>query len=75
VGTWNESQLSYPGRSHGHAAKVCCPKCGSTDFSTNKREVNKTLISAFASGGGLGLVTRYTEFTCLKCGEKFKTGK
>lgn len=55
--------------------KVCCPKCGSTNFSTKEREFNKTLGSAIANQGGVVLVTRYTEFTCLKCGEKFKAGK
>jgi DNA-directed RNA polymerase subunit RPC12/RpoP len=54
-------------------SEVCCPKCGSTQLSKNKKELVKTAGSI--GGGGLGLVTRYVEITCLKCGNKFKEGK
>ena len=33
------------------------------------------MVSGFVTGGGLGLVTRNVEITCLKCGNKFKAGK
>jgi len=57
-------------------SEICCPKCGSTQLSASKKKfrIKKTMLSSEYMGG-LGLVTKDVEITCLKCGNKFKAAK
>lgn len=63
------------------AGVACCPKCGSTSLSGNKKGfgVGKAAVGMVAVGpagalaGGIG--SRKVEVTCLNCGHKFKPGK
>lgn len=60
---------------------VCCPKCGSTQLTANKKGVGlgKAAIGAFVAGpyglvaGGIG--KNKIIITCLNCGKQFKPGK
>lgn len=60
---------------------VCCPKCGSTTLSANKKGygVGKAAAGVFFAGpvgaiaGGIG--ANKIEITCLNCGNKFNPGK
>lgn len=60
---------------------VCCPKCGSTQLTANKKGfgVGKALGGALLAGpiglaaGGIG--SGKVLITCLKCGKQFKPGK
>lgn len=63
------------------AGIACCPKCGSTSLSANKKgfSFGKAAAGAFAVGT-VGLVggtlgANKLEVTCLNCGHKFKPGK
>lgn len=61
--------------------QVCCPKCGSTQLSANKKGVGlgKAAVGAIAVGplglvaGGIG--KNKVLITCLNCGKQFKPGK
>lgn len=59
---------------------VYCPKCYSTDLTSNKKGVSigKAAVGAIATGGiGLlagGIGKNKIEVTCLKCGNKWKAG-
>ncbi|ABK60959.1 hypothetical protein [Clostridium novyi] len=53
---------------------VCCPKCGSTQITANKRgfSIGKALLL----GGVGGFIGKdKIEITCLKCGYRWKAGK
>ena len=60
---------------------ACCPKCGSTSLSANKKGfgIGKALVGATLTlGVGLlagGIGRNKIEVICLKCGNKFKPGK
>lgn len=66
-----------------HAAGVaCCPKCGSTSLSANKKgfSAGKAAAGMFLSSSLAGAVAgeigaNKVEITCLNCGHKFKPGK
>jgi len=53
---------------------VCCPKCGSTQITANKRgfSVGKAVLLG-GIGGFIG--KNKIEITCLKCGYSWKAGK
>lgn len=60
---------------------ACCPKCGSTSLSANKKgfSLGKAAAGAFVAGP-VGLVggtlgANKLEVTCLNCGHKFRPGK
>lgn len=60
---------------------ACCPKCGSTSLTANKKGfgVGKAVVGA-AMTGGIGLVAgninkNKITVTCLNCGHQFKPGK
>lgn len=60
---------------------ACCPKCGSTSLSANKRgfSLGKAAAGALVVGP-VGLVggtlgSNKLEVTCLNCGHKFRPGK
>ena len=60
---------------------ACCPKCGSTSLSANKKGfgVGKAVVGA-AFTGGIGLVAgnigaKKVRITCLNCGHQFWAGK
>nr|WP_325298434.1 hypothetical protein [uncultured Dysosmobacter sp.] len=64
------------------AGVACCPKCGSTSLSANKKgfSAGKAAAGMFLSSslagavaGGIG--SNKVEITCLNCGHKFKPGK
>ena len=63
------------------AGVACCPKCGSTSLSANKKGFGfgKAVAGAFLAGpvGVVGgtLGANKLEVTCLNCGHKFKPGK
>lgn len=60
---------------------ACCPKCGSTSLSANKKGfgAGKAVAGAWLAGpvglaaGGIG--SRKLYVTCLNCGYTFKPGK
>ncbi len=60
---------------------ACCPKCGSTSITANKKGVGigKAAVGAVVAGpigllaGGIG--KNKITCTCLNCGHKFKPGK
>ena len=60
---------------------ACCPKCGSTSITANKKGVGigKAAVGAIVAGpigllaGGIG--KNKITCTCLNCGHKFKPGK
>lgn len=60
---------------------VYCPKCYSTNITSNKKgfSVGKAAVGAIATGGiGLlagGIGKNKIELTCLKCGHQWKAGK
>lgn len=62
-----------------HAAGIaCCPKCGSTSLSANKKGfgAGKALVGMAVTGGLLGAVAgnigaKKTVVTCLSCGHKW----
>lgn len=53
---------------------VCCPKCGSTQITANKKgfSVGKAILLG-GVGGFIG--KNKIEITCLKCGYRWKAGK
>lgn len=60
---------------------ACCPKCGSTSLSANKKGfgVGKAVVGA-ALTGGIGLIAgnigaKKVRITCLNCGHQFWAGK
>ena len=61
--------------------KVCCPKCGSTQLTANKKGIGlgKAAVGAFVAGpyglvaGGIG--KNKIIITCLNCGKQFEPGK
>lgn len=64
------------------AGVACCPKCGSTSLSANKKGfgAGKAAAGMFLTGalagavaGGIG--ANKVEITCLNCGHKFKPGQ
>ena len=60
---------------------ACCPKCGSTSITANKKggRIGKAAVGAIGAGpigllaGGIG--KNKITCTCLNCGHKFKPGK
>lgn len=61
--------------------QIRCPKCGSTQLSTEKKGfgVGKAAAGAVLTGG-VGLLAGFigsnkTKITCLKCGKKFNPGE
>lgn len=63
------------------AGVACCPKCGSTSLSANKKgfSLGNAAAGAFVAGP-VGLVggtlgANKLEVTCLNCGHKFKPGQ
>ncbi len=61
------------------AGVACCPKCGSTSLSANKKGfgVGKAVAGMFLTGGLAGAVAggigaNKIEVTCLNCGHKFR---
>lgn len=61
---------------------ACCPKCGSTSLSADKKGfgVGKAVIGAQLIGGPIGLVAgnlgaKKVRVTCLNCGKQFWAGK
>lgn len=64
------------------AGVACCPKCGSTSLSANKKGfgAGKAAVGMFLTGSLAGSVTggigaNKVEVTCLNCGHKFNPGK
>lgn len=64
------------------AGVACCPKCGSTSLSANKKgfSAGKATAGIFLTGGLAGAVAggigaNKVEVTCLNCGHKFHPGK
>lgn len=64
------------------AGVACCPKCGSTSLSANRKGfgAGKAAAGMFLTGslagavaGGIG--ANKVEITCLNCGHKFTPGK
>lgn len=60
---------------------ACCPKCGSTSLTANKKGfgIGKAVVGA-ALTGGIGLVAgnigaKKVRVTCLNCGHQFMAGK
>lgn len=60
---------------------ACCPKCGSTSLTANKKGfgIGKAAVGAWAVGG-LGIAAgelgrQKVLVTCLNCGHQFKPGK
>lgn len=60
---------------------ACCPKCGSTSLSANKKGfgIGKAVLGA-ALTGGIGLAAgnigaKKVRITCLNCGHQFWAGK
>ena len=69
-------------RENQSAGIACCPKCGSTSLSANKKGfgAGKAAAGMFLTGnlagavaGGIG--ANKVTVTCLNCGYKFKPGK
>lgn len=69
-------------RENQSAGIACCPKCGSTSLSANKKGfgAGKAAAGMFLAGnlagavaGGIG--ADKVTVTCLNCGYKFKPGK
>lgn len=63
------------------AGIACCPKCGSTSLTANKKGfgIGKAVIGASVAGP-IGLVAgnigrQKVTVTCLNCGYQFKPGK
>lgn len=63
------------------AGIACCPKCGSTSISANRKgySLGKAAAGVFVAGP-IGLVggtlgANKLEVTCLNCGHKFRPGK
>ncbi len=63
------------------AGIACCPKCGSTSLTANKKGfgIGKAVIGASVAGP-IGLVAgnvgrQKVIVTCLNCGHQFKPGK
>lgn len=63
------------------AGIACCPKCGSTSLTANKKGfgIGKAVIGASVAGP-IGLVAgnigrQKVTVTCLNCGHQFKPGK
>lgn len=63
-------------------AVACCPKCGSTSLSANKKGfgIGKAVIGATIIGNPIGLVAgninaKKVRVTCLNCGHQFWAGK
>lgn len=63
-------------------AVACCPKCGSTSLSANKKGfgIGKAVIGAGLIGNPIGLVAgnlnaKKIRVTCLNCGHQFWAGK
>jgi predicted nucleic-acid-binding Zn-ribbon protein len=61
--------------------QICCPKCGSNQFTTNKKGFSgkKALVGAMLTGG-VGLLagtigSNKLINTCLKCGNKWGVGE
>lgn len=61
------------------AGVACCPKCGSTSLSANKKgfSAGKAAAGMFLTGGLAGAVAggigaNKVEVTCLSCGHKFR---
>lgn len=60
---------------------IKCPKCASTQISTDKKGFSgKKAIAGALLTGGIGLLagtigSNKTELTCLKCGKTFKIGE
>lgn len=61
------------------AGLACCPKCGSTSLSANKKgfSAGKAAAGIFLTGGLAGAVAggigaNKVEVTCLNCGHKFR---
>lgn len=61
---------------------VCCPKCGSTSLSSNKKGfgIGKAIVGACISNNPIGLVTgnigaKKVRITCMNCGHEFWAGK
>lgn len=61
------------------AGVACCPKCGSTSLSANKKgfSAGKAAAGIFLTGGLAGAVAggigaNKVEVTCLNCGHKFR---
>ena len=68
-------------RSNRENGIVCCPKCGSTSLSAQKKGfgIGKAVVGA-AAIGALGLTagninSSKIKITCLNCGYKFKPGQ
>lgn len=62
-------------------AEVCCPKCGSMQFSADKKGfgVGKAVVGAYLAGpigltaGNIG--AKKVRITCLKCGHQWMAGQ
>lgn len=61
---------------------VCCPKCGSTQLTANKKgfSLGKALVGGIAlvpiAGVATGMIGKNKIIiTCLNCGKQFKPGK
>ncbi|MDB2091380.1 hypothetical protein [Clostridium paraputrificum] len=62
--------------------KICCPKCGSTQLTANKKgfSLGKALVGGIAlvpiAGVATGMLGKNKIIiTCLSCGKQFKPGK
>jgi hypothetical protein len=60
---------------------LCCPKCGSSNLSSEKKGFSgKKAVAGALLTGGIGLLagtigSNDTMITCLKCGHRFKAGQ
>lgn len=77
-----ESAAQTPKPQVNEDRTACCPKCGSTSLSANKKgfSFGKAVAGAFVTSNPVGLVggalgANKLEITCLNCGHKFKPGK
>ena len=64
------------------AGIACCPKCGSTSLTANKKGygIGKGVIGAAVLSNPIGLIagninSGKVKITCLNCGYQFKPGK
>ncbi len=61
--------------------EICCPKCGSTQLSANKKGFSgKKAVAGGILTGGIGLLagtigSNKIIITCLSCGNQFAPGK
>lgn len=78
----NETKKEKQKKKESYNNQVCCPKCGSTQLTANKKgfSLGKALVGGIAfvpiAGVATGLIGKNKIIiTCLNCGKQFKPGK